>query len=147
MVFKLTILVVAFLATAFAFPSAEEPKAGEDGVNGVYNFINSCGNEDLTTCLKMRALTFMDGVLQRGDISVAEGVTLHRTTPVSAKSGRALTQAELESTLPANEEERSAQVETLLVDRVAKFLQTHTLEFKVPDSSISDMKRSIEEGK
>ncbi|KAF4528616.1 hypothetical protein B566_EDAN009220 [Ephemera danica] len=119
MVFKLTILVAAVVATAFAFPSVEEPaaapKGAEDGVEGVYSFIRSCGNEDLTMCLKMRALTFVDSVLQQGDISVADGVTLHRTAPVSSKSGRALTQAELESTLPANEEERRKKKKKLLL--------------------------------
>lgn len=153
MVFKLTILFAAIVATTFAFPSAEEPavapKTEEDGIDRVYRFIQECGNKDFSMCLKMRALTFVDSALRQGDVVISDGVTLLRTgdaPAVSAKSGRALTQAELESTLPSNEEERTTQVETLLVDRVAKFLQSHTLQFKVPESSISDMKRSVEEG-
>jgi len=35
----------------------------------------------------------------------------------------------------------------LLLDRVARFFSTHTLQLKVPDSAISDLKNSIEEGK
>lgn len=60
---------------------------------------------------------------------------------------RALSESELDNTLPPNEEEKDSQVESLLVDRVARFLQSHTLQLKVPEQSISDMKRSLDEGK
>jgi Protein of unknown function (DUF1676) len=103
-----------------------------------------CGNQGLSMCLQMRALKFVDGLNQQGDVQLADGVSL---VSQGVKSARALSPAELEASLPADADERENQVQTLLVDRVAKFLTTHTLQVKVPDSSISDMKRSIEEGK
>lgn len=60
---------------------------------------------------------------------------------------RALSESELDNTLPQDEEEKDSQVESLLVDRVARFLQSHTLQLKVPDSSISEMRKSLDEGK
>lgn len=59
---------------------------------------------------------------------------------------RALSEAELENTLPADQEEKDSQVESLLVDRVARFLSSHTLQLKVPEESISEMKKSLDEG-
>lgn len=52
-----------------------------------------------------------------------------------------------EINLPAEPEAREAEVDSLLVDRVARFLGSHTIQFKVPKDSIQDMQRSLEEGK
>lgn len=43
-------------------------------------------------------------------------------------------------------ETRETEVDSLLVDRVARFLGSHTLQFKVPKDSIKDVQRSLEEG-
>lgn len=51
--------------------------------------------------------------------------------------------------LPAAEEARSGDygIDNLLVDRVARFLTSHTLEFKIPKTDAEEFKRSLEEGK
>lgn len=49
--------------------------------------------------------------------------------------------------LPVESEARENEVDSLLVDRLARFLSTHTLQFKVPKDAIEDMQRSLEEGK
>lgn len=77
-----------------------------------------------------------------GDISVSEGITLVQTEPMAVKGGRSLSDVEL----PENVEARESQVDSMLADRVARFLGTHTLQFKVPKDSIEDMQRSLEEG-
>lgn len=56
--------------------------------------------------------------------------------------GRSLSDVEL----PENVDAREGQVDSLLADRIARFLGTHTLQFKVPKDSIEDMQRSLEEG-
>lgn len=65
-----------------------------------------------------------------------------QTEPMSVKGGRSLSNVEL----PENVEARENQVDSLLADRVARFLGTHTLQFKVPKDSIEEMQRSLEEG-
>lgn len=62
---------------------------------------------------------------------------------MAVKGGRSLASVEL----PENVEARESQVDSLLADRVARFLGTHTLQFKVPKDSIDDMQRSLEEGR
>ncbi|KAL0277515.1 UNVERIFIED_CONTAM: hypothetical protein PYX00_004767 [Menopon gallinae] len=60
---------------------------------------------------------------------------------------RALSEAELDNTLPQDEEEKDSQIESLLVDRIARFFQSHTLQFKVPDSSIAEVRKSLDEAR
>jgi Protein of unknown function (DUF1676) len=56
--------------------------------------------------------------------------------------GRSLNDIQLSD----DEETREGEVDSLLVDRVARFLGSHTLQFKVPKDSIKDVQRSLEEG-
>jgi len=149
-----------------AFPTSEEYEAREnqdiyaddtaslieEGVKRAYQFIRSCGDNGISFCLKMRALTYLDRALRRpGDLELLDGVALVRTQEgldlSREMNGRALSEAELDASLPKNAEERETQVETLLVDKFAKFLQSHTLQLKVPDSAISEVRKTIDEGK
>lgn len=164
---KWTLIFAAVgVAITSAFPSPEEYDARgnidvpteesasliEEGVETAYRFFQSCGDKEIALCLKMRALTFVDRALRKpGDVDLVDGVSLKRTQDdldVSRElNGRALSEAELDASLPKNADERDAQVETLLVDRIARFLQSHTLQFKVPDSAISEVKKTLDEGK
>ncbi len=85
-----------------------------------------------------RALQYIDNT--EGDVEVAEGIRLVQTgEPIQ---GRSMNDVHLSD----DEEQRDTEVNALLVDRVARFLGSHTLQFKVPDSSIKDIQRSFDEG-
>jgi hypothetical protein len=87
-------------------------------------------------------LRFVDGL--NGDLEVSEGIALVQNPETSRQQGaRALKDEPLSEDVAVREN----QVEGLLVDRVARFLEGHTLQFKVPKDSIDEMKRSMEEGK
>lgn len=90
--------------------------------------------------LQERALHYVNDV--NGDIHIGEGITLVQTEQ-PATGGRQLSDVELSE----NVEARESQVDSMLADRVARFLGTHTLQFKVPKDSIEEMQRSLEEGK
>lgn len=88
-----------------------------------------------------RALRFVDGI--NGDYEVSEGISLVQSPESSRQQGARALKDESLSAEPAV---RENQIEGLLVDRVARFLEGHTLQFKVPKDSIDEMKRSMEEG-
>lgn len=88
--------------------------------------------------MQERALHYVDQ--SEGDIEVAEGIKLVQTEQPA--QGRSLN----EISLPTETEARENEVDSLLADRVARFLGSHTLQFKVPKDSIQDMQRSLEEG-
>lgn len=143
-------LVCCFgFANVFAFPAG--PEQDESTLGKVYRVVQECSDKDLSICLKMRALTFVDKALRRSDdINIVDGVVFAKSDAANEAyrglNARALSQDELDASLPKNAEEKNAQVENLLFDRVARFLETHTLQLKVPSKSISEMKRSLEEG-
>lgn len=76
-----------------------------------------------------------------GDIKITEGIALVKTEQ-AIEGGRSLS----ENDLPVEPEQREAEVDSLIVDRMARFLGSHTLQFRVPKESIRDMQKSVEEG-
>lgn len=89
--------------------------------------------------IQERALRYVDQT--NGDVTITEGITLVQTEQPAAV-GRSLDDV----TLSSEPEARENEVDALLVERVARFLGSHTLQFKVPKDSIEDMQRSLEEG-
>jgi hypothetical protein len=146
-------LVICLCAVAASgYPASQDsPGAVEDSIETAYKFIQGCGEKDMSLCLKMRALTFFDRALRRpDDLEITDGVSLVRTENEAASrglNGRALSEAELDASLPKDAEDKDAQVESMLVDRVARFLQSHTLQLKVPENSINEVRKSLDEGK
>lgn len=144
------VLLAGFgFSAVFGFPAEQ---ADDSALGKVYRVIQECGDKDISICLKMRALTYVDKVLRKSeDISIVDGITLVKTdaNPEAYRglNARALSQDELDASLPKNVDEKNTQVENMLFERMARFLETHTLQLKVPQSSISEMKRSLEEGK
>lgn len=66
----------------------------------------------------------------------------------TAAEGRSLNDVdESLQTLPSEPEAREHRVDLLLIDRIANFLGSHTLQFKMPRDSIHDMQRALEESK
>lgn len=136
-------------AAGDADPAAQESET--DGLDRVFRAVKDCSEKNVFTCLKMRALQYVDHALRKPEnIEVADGVVLVKSEPVESSrglNGRSLSESELDESPVSNEVEKDAQVENLLLDRVARFLESHTLQLKVPESSISDMRRSLDEGK
>lgn len=73
-------------------------------------------------------------------MKIGEGISLLQTE--AAAQGRSIN----DISLPEESEARENEVDNLLVDRLARFLGSHTLQFKVPKDAIEDMQRSMEEG-
>lgn len=151
-------LFLAAAQSAYGHPTAEEapavpPQTAEDvvGLERVYKVMQECSEKNMGTCLKMRALQFVDRVLRKSDnIDVLDGITLVKSESVESSrglNGRSLSESELEDSPAKDDDEKDAQVENLLLDRIARFLESHTLQLKVPESSISGMRSSLNEGK
>lgn len=149
--FTVCMLFVAAQAS-YIPPSDDVAPFVEDTVSldKVYNVMQECSVKNMATCLKMRALQYVDRALRKTDnINMFEGITLVKSEPVESSrglNGRSLSESEVDETPAKDENEKDTQVENLLLDRVARFLESHTLQLKVPESSISDMRRSLDEG-
>jgi hypothetical protein len=152
-----TCLLLVAVQAAHSHPTTDgaevPPPAAEEtvGLERVYRAMQECAESNMATCLKKKALQYVDRALRKSDsIDVFDGISLVKSESVESSrglNGRSLSESELDESMVKDEDEKDTQVENLLLDRVARFLESHTLQLKVPESSISSMRRSLDEGK
>lgn len=120
-----------------------EESAGDYFASGskvLYRAFEQCGKVrfgDVLTCLKLRALKFADRALRSDSIQVVEGVNIVRSMPKAEdRSGRDINlepiQEVNEAILPMEPEEKQDKLNEMLLERMARFLQTHSMQFDMP---------------
>jgi len=120
-----------------------EESAGDYFASGskvLYRAFEQCGKVrygDVLTCLKLRALKFADRALSSDSIQVVEGVNIVRTTPKTEdRSGRHLNLEPIpefnEAILPTDPEKKQDKLNEMLLERMARFLQTNSMQFDMP---------------
>jgi hypothetical protein len=120
-----------------------EESAGDYFASGskvLYRAFEQCGevrSGDVLTCLKLRALKFADRARGSDSIQMADGVNIVRTLPKAEdRSGRDLNLEPIteinEAVLPTDAEEKQDKLNEMLLERMASFLQTHSMQFDMP---------------
>uniref|UniRef100_A0A1A9W5M7 Uncharacterized protein n=1 Tax=Glossina brevipalpis TaxID=37001 RepID=A0A1A9W5M7_9MUSC len=125
----------ALVATADAAQVSDDDSL----LSSALKMVKDCGDKSMMLCLKERALHYFD--TENDDIKLTEGISLVKTDEIPV--GRSLNDVNL----PEEAEARENEIDTLLVERIARFFGTHTLQFKVPKDSIQDMQRALEESR
>ncbi|XP_026680245.1 uncharacterized protein LOC113467932 [Diaphorina citri] len=150
---KLAVLVISINAIS-AYPS--QPNDADQSVTSnsdstianyiekVTTFVKSCGDKELTSCLKMRSLTYVDKMLRKNnEIPIVDGLTIVSSEDKNSLrdlNGRALSDEDFQT-------KSDDEIENLFMDRIARFLSTHVVQFKMPTTAVNEMKRSLDEGK
>ncbi|XP_050685319.1 uncharacterized protein LOC126979817 [Leptidea sinapis] len=118
---------------------ASKPTGEDDVMSSVLGVVKGCGDQDVSLCLKERALRYAENLASSREVSISDGITLIGTG--SSRSARSFE--------PLSEEPRAreSQVENRLVDAAADFLENHVIQFRMPKGTVEDMKRSLEEGR
>jgi hypothetical protein len=120
-----------------------EESAGDYFASGskvLYRAFEQCGNVkfgEVLGCLKLRALKYADRALRSDSIQVADGINIVRTLPKAEDgSGRDLNLEPIpevnEAVLPTDPDEKQDKLNEMLLDRMARFLQTHSMQFDMP---------------
>ncbi|KAK5644799.1 hypothetical protein RI129_006099 [Pyrocoelia pectoralis] len=114
----------------------------EQGVmRDAFQFVDKCGKEEISVCLKERALQYLDKLPNR--LEIGAGLSIEQNEGAADRSGRVYSDPEL----PEDPRAREEAIDTILYDKFLNYLSSHTIEFKVPDSAITEFKRSLEEGR
>ncbi|XP_063369157.1 uncharacterized protein LOC134657512 [Cydia amplana] len=130
----------AFLLFLVSVAVVSAKPTGEDDVIGsVIGVVRSCAEEDVSLCLKERALKYVENLATAREVNIADGISLLGSgSPRSARSF---------DPLPEDPAARENQVESRLLDATADFLEDHVIQLRMPKSTVEDVKRSLEEGR
>ncbi|CAK9807978.1 hypothetical protein ANTQUA_LOCUS5410 [Anthophora quadrimaculata] len=140
--FKYVIIAAVLAVSVFAAPAVQDQPSILEEALDVYA---SCsGEEDVSVCLKLKALRFVDRAARSADIEVVDGFKIVQTEEAkNSRADNARSLNDIESTLPAETEAKEAAIDEALVDRTAKFLSTHTVELSLPE----EVSRSFDEAR
>ncbi|XP_055852412.1 uncharacterized protein LOC129916461 [Episyrphus balteatus] len=131
--------ILCLIVLVAAVSASAETSEGDNLLASALKMVKDCGDKSMILCIKERALQYFD--TEDGDVKLTEGIQLIKTDDIP--QGRSLNDVDL----PNEPEARESEVDSLLVERIARFFGTHTLQFKVPKESIEDMQRSLEESR
>lgn len=146
---------IAFVAGGIIQPQDNEIIArSSDDTNWkiMSNVISDCESGDISevmTCLGVKAVTVLDRAARMGNIDVISGISLIRNQeiPEDSRNGRALmTEEQVQNALPQDPTRRTSRLIDLIYEGAIKFLESHTLQFKMPENGAENLARALEEG-
>ncbi|XP_041985130.1 uncharacterized protein LOC121737542 [Aricia agestis] len=124
-------IVLCLVALTAAKPVEEADKF----VSG----LRDCLETDTMLCLKEKAMKFTDNLAVAKDFSLVDGISFSRTgSPRSARSYEPL---------PEDPKAREMMVEERILDNVVDFLDSHTLQLRMPRSLLDEENSVDEEGR
>ncbi|KAJ8910872.1 hypothetical protein NQ315_000503 [Exocentrus adspersus] len=122
---KLAGLFLCLVVAVSALPTQEEPRGNaiqteNDLLDSIYN---DCMRKDSMSCLKYKLFNFVDKMLgHRDSITVTDGVQIVKTGGEKEGAPRAITSEDT--------------IESLIYNRIAGFLETHTIKVDIKGSEI-----------
>ncbi|KAF7414129.1 hypothetical protein HZH68_002618 [Vespula germanica] len=135
-----------FLTVAYGAPTTQEVVQSPSILEEALDVYASCsGESDLSVCLKLKALRFVDRAARASDINVIDGFRIVQTEEAKSNSrvDNARSFNDIESSLPTEVEAKEAAIDQAIVDRTARFLSTHTVELSLPE----EFSRSLDEAR
>ncbi|XP_015173235.1 PREDICTED: uncharacterized protein LOC107064738 [Polistes dominula] len=146
-----SIILGAFLTVVVVYgaPTATTQDVTQQGPSILEEALDvyaSCsGESDLSVCLKLKALRFVDRAAKTVDINVIDGLRIVQTDEAKSNSraDNARSYNDIESSLPSETEAKEAAIDQAIVERASKFLSTHTIELSLPE----EFSRSFDEAR
>ncbi|XP_015585618.1 uncharacterized protein LOC107263199 isoform X2 [Cephus cinctus] len=125
-------------------------------LRSAYQLYKECSSSELSSCLKVKLLSAMDRASRSLQLNIAEGVTLLRDKDKekdksSARGNvenldEAITEKQIESSLPRALEDKENALNSMILERIIGFFESHTLKLKLPN--VEELQRSLtEEGR
>ena len=111
----------------------------DDGWRVVGRLLDDCGGQgDVASCMASKAVAFFDRAARAEVIPLGDQVSLVKAH--DARESRALSEEEL------GQARSQGKLTDLLWDRMASFLDSHTIKIDLPKMSSQELQRSMEEG-
>lgn len=137
------VFVMFFLALAsgaFAFDGLDYP-----GLRIALKVYDDCSKtEGFSPCLKKKAVTFLDRLARMDKLSIAEGVDIVKAADAPSTQETALSEEQLENSLPRAADAKDEALNQMLMDKVGSVIGSRTLQISMPKLA---EEFGVEEGK
>ncbi|CAL7938067.1 unnamed protein product [Xylocopa violacea] len=142
---KFIVIAALLAACALAAPASQDAAHQPSMLEEALDVYASCSGEpDISVCLKLKALRFVDRAARSADIEVVDGFKIVQTEEAkNSRADNARSLNDIESTLPAEIGAKETAIDEAISDRASKFLSTHTVELSLPE----EVSRSFDEAR
>lgn len=139
---KFAVCAVAVLLVA----SSSADDVYNQGTRALLRVYDECSKAEhgVTSCLKKKAITFIDRVARLDSLAVNEGFKIVKNE--NAIDMKVISENELEKTLPRGLEARDEALTELLIEKAATFVNGRTVQIELPKMSSEELGRGLEEG-
>ncbi|XP_076240679.1 uncharacterized protein LOC143183125 [Calliopsis andreniformis] len=111
--------LLPLIAAAVALPANDKPGSENDLMATIYS---DCLKKESISCIKYKVFSYVDKMLaDKEDITLTEGITVVKTSNAEEGAPRSI---------------ESSDLETLLFDRLGRFLKTHTVKVDLKGTDI-----------
>ncbi|CAH1111147.1 unnamed protein product [Psylliodes chrysocephalus] len=133
------VLVLFFVISALAQDNFES-----SSVQLALKIYDDCSKMDgLSVCLKKKAVTFIDRLGRMDKLALSDGIVVHKTAD-APKDGPAVTEDQLDQTLPRSSDAKDEALTEMLMDKIGNFVGSRSIEVALPKISVAEL---IEEGR
>uniref|UniRef100_A0A240PP71 Uncharacterized protein n=1 Tax=Anopheles christyi TaxID=43041 RepID=A0A240PP71_9DIPT len=144
---KVFIAIAALLAVGMAAPAPATEQTGAFSMMAKY-FGPCLESDDMATCFAVKGITTLNRAARAANIELAPGVTFARDPAVPVeRTGKAISENEIVSTLPADSEQKTDALFDLAIDSAKRLFSARSIQFKLPEETTETIARSLEEGR
>ncbi|CAL7938071.1 unnamed protein product [Xylocopa violacea] len=143
---KCVFVLLACCAVCHASSGAKDDDSLMDrGFRAMYKIYEDCQQRNIgvSTCLKKKAIAFVERLGRMSVLPLSENLQLVRTADEMPKSSI----SELEATLGRTVSSKDEILNEILFDRVASLLNSFNIQIRLPRTSPGELKRGMEEGR
>ncbi|PSN57780.1 hypothetical protein C0J52_07266 [Blattella germanica] len=117
------------------------PSIGGAEYRVVQKVLDDCFKSgDGISCLKGKAITFLDRVSKIKSLPLFEGIALAKQED-GTDDAHVLTENELEASLPRNLDKKNDQLDQMIYDRLVNFWKSHTFVFDFSSDAVAEGRR------
>lgn len=122
--------------------------AASPGLRSILRIYDECQRAEggIAMCLKKKAITFIDRVERIDVINVGDGVKVIGLENAPMKTGRSMSENELDQMLPRAFEDRDTTLNTMLADKLANYISGRKIQISLPQVTPNELGRGMEEG-
>ncbi|XP_066582279.1 uncharacterized protein [Prorops nasuta] len=137
----------AIYGVTSASPTMDDSSLFDKGYRALYRVYEECQHRNVAVspCLKKKAIAFFDRLRRIETLPIADNLELVKVP--SADEDVKTSEEDLESTLGRNSDNKDEVLNEVLLERVASLMNSFNVQIRLPKTSSTELKRSIEEGR
>lgn len=144
-------VIVLLWAAICSAASEEQHTNGSNaapGLRSVFRIYDECQRSDggVSMCLKKKAVTFIDRISKIDVINIGDGVRVVGVENAAVKTGKTLSENDLDQMLPRSMEDRDYFLNNMLTDKLANYISGRKIQISLPQVTPNELGRGLEEG-